>query len=96
MASGMRLRAASLSLASICSRTGSTCWPLRSSRTSSHARYSRILLRAMSRPSLEGTASTTALRFTRGRSGAVVSLMKRFASKLGLPDSEAALDPRTA
>ena len=43
-----------------------------------------------------GTARTMALRWTRGRSGAVVSLMNRLASALGLPDSEAACGPRTA
>ena len=44
--------------------------------------------RAASRPSRDGATRTTALRRVRGRSGPVVSSMKRRAAALGRPESE--------
>ena len=75
--------------------TGSTVCTSSCCCTSSHPSSARTAWRAPSRPSRDRTAATTALRCTRGRSEPVVSSKKRFASRLGFPESDAAAAPRT-
>ena len=78
-----------------CLRLLSISCPLSWLSTCNQPWLSRMAFFAASNPSTEGTASTIALRYTRGASGPLFSFRKRLASLLGLPGRDAALGPKT-